>query len=142
MKREYKVFFFYLIALLIISITLSILKIGNIQVSLGKIQVPFNFRIIATIIGGIICLYLTIPKGLLKKILIVYCLLWLFRNLMLYIADHFNIINLFGKNYHISVIIRNYYGKVYLLEGPLPFILVWLIYYFISYMKKRDAATE
>jgi len=139
-----KVLLFYYLFLGASSLLFSWLNIHPFNYLYAGKWMEFNPIIIPTIIGGIISLGLTIPRRSLKIFLIVYTFLWVFRFVVLYVANRIGEAFIFHRVYHIDLIVGNYYKTVSRLDTHLPFVIYWFINYIYTslYSKKEQPADE
>jgi hypothetical protein len=133
MKKGILIFTGYILILIVLSLVFNSLAINNDFHNTHANQYSLRLITIPTIIGGFICLYFTIPSQLLKNFSYVYAIIWILRFALLFIAFQIKQVEIFGKTYHLNVIIANYYKNTSRLETPLPFLAIWLLY--ISYEK-------
>lgn len=117
----------YLAFLFVFSLLLSRLNSLVFYIPLGGNKIEVNVIMLLTILGGIICLKLTVSPGALKIFLIIYACLWIIRYVVLLVALHVKEVSLFGKVFHLYLIIPSYYSNVSRLGTPLPFIIFWFI---------------
>lgn len=141
MRKAVKVLTGYLFGLLLCSLLLKYYGIENYVNPLNDSRTQLlNPMMIITIAGGIISLWLTLPKKQLYLFLAIYVALWMLRFLVLFLADKIGTVVLMGNSYRLDVIIPNYYSSVSRLATPLPFVVFWLIsYYFIGRSNAQEA---
>lgn len=134
MRKAVKVLLGYLFGLLMCSLLLKYFGIENYVNPLNDSRTQLlNPMMIITVLGGILSLWLTLPKKQFYVFLLIYSSLWALRFLVLFLADTIGTVELLGKAYRLDVIIPNYYSSVSRLATPLPFVVFWLInYYFIE----------
>ena len=139
-----KVLLFYYLFLGASSLLFSWLHIHPVQYLYAGKWMEFNPIIIPTIIGGVISLGLTIPRRSFKIFLIVYTFLWVFRFVVLYIANRIGEVYIIHRVYHIDLIVGNYYKTVSRLDTHLPFVIYWFINYIYTslYANKKGGETE
>ena len=147
MRKAVKVLLGYLFGLLICSLLLKYFGIENYVNPLNDSRTQLlNPMMIITVLGGILSLWLTLPKKQLYVFLLIYSALWILRFLVLFLADKIGTVELLGNTYRLDVIIPNYYSSVSRLATPLPFVVFWLInYYLIERGKSHpdgDSRTE
>lgn len=128
MKKAAIVLTVYLLSLLIFSLIQNYLKENDAFLTDGRIK-ALSPMMLVTIIGGIISLYITLPKSSFKIFIVVYSCLWVVRILMLSLADRIGEVMIFGRPFRFDLIIPNYYENVSRLGTPLPFIIFWFINY-------------
>ncbi len=137
-----KVLLFYYLFLGASSLLFSWLNIHPFTYLYAGRPMEFNPIIIPTIIGGIISLGLTIPTRSLRIFLIVYTFLWVFRFVVLYIANHIGEAYIFHRVYRVDLIVGNYYKTVSRLDTHLPFVIYWFINYIYTTLQKKKPASE
>jgi hypothetical protein len=137
MKKAVIVLVAYLVLLLIFSLIFSYTGINNSAIEMGATKKLLTPMMGVTVIGGIIALYLTVDKKLLKLFLIIYLFLWLLRIAMLYLSQYIGEVSVFGRAFRFDVIIPNYYENVSRITTPLPFILFWFINYLLERRKLK-----
>lgn len=128
MKKAAIVLTVYLLSLLIFSLIQNYLKENDAFLTDGRIK-ALSPMMLVTIIGGIISLYITLPKSSFKIFIVVYSCLWVVRILMLSLADRIGEVMIFGRPFRFDLIIPSYYENVSRLGTPLPFIIFWFINY-------------
>jgi hypothetical protein len=141
MGKATKISIIYLASLLVFSIIFSALNFYKIFIPFfGGNTIELRPMMLVTVIGGIVALKLTVSARALKIFLLIYSCLWLIRYLVLYIALHTGEINIFGRIFHLDLIVPGYYRTVSRLETPLPFVTFWLINrLFVQNKKFQDA---
>lgn len=142
MGKPVKVLVFYLGALFICTLVFMWLKIQIIYIPYENDRIEIKSLMIATIIGGIILLKLTVSPGALKIFLLIYASLWAIMFLVLYTAHHIKEINFLGREFHVNLIVPSYYSTVSRLGTPLPFVIFWLINHIFSTRKMQPVAKE
>lgn len=142
MSKAVKVFILYIVLLLICSLIFSWFNINSDFHNLPGSLYGVRPIIIPTIIGGLIALKYTVPARSFKIFLIVYFSLWAVRYIVLFAANNIGTVYLFGKTFHLDLIIANYYKTASRLETPLPFVLFWFIYFFYTKIEKPRSGSE
>jgi hypothetical protein len=142
MSKAVKAFMLYIVLLLVCSLILSWFNINSDFHNIPGSLYPVRLIIIPTIIGGLIALKYTVSARPFKIFLIVYFSLWIIRYIVLFSADKIGSVYLFGKTFHLDLIIANYYKTASRLETPLPFVLFWFIYFFYTKIEKPTNGTE
>jgi hypothetical protein len=135
MKKAVIVLVAYLVLLLVFSLIFSYTGIINSALEMGATKKLLTPMMGVTVVGGIVALYLTVDKKLLRLFLIIYLSLWLLRIAMLYLSQHIGEVSVFGRTFRFDVIIPNYYENVSRITTPLPFILFWFINYLLERRK-------
>ena len=134
MKKAVKVLAVYLSGLLVFSLIFSWLGITNFNTTLLHNTISIQPLMFLTIAGGIWALWVTVTPGAFKIFILIYCLLWIVRFFILYLASHFAVINLFNHSLNFYIIVNNYYAQVSRLATPLPFVIFWLVNHYFSNM--------
>ncbi len=128
MKKAAIVLTIYLLSLLIFSLIQNYFKLNDAFLTDGRIK-AFSPMMLATIVGGLISLYITLPKSSFKIFIIVYGCLWVIRLVMLTLATNIGEVEIFNRPFRFDLIIPNYYENVSRLGTPLPFVIFWFINY-------------
>lgn len=128
MKKAALVLTVYLVSLLLFSLIQNYFKLNDAFLTDGRIK-AFSPMMLATIVGGIISLYITLPKSSFKIFIIVYGCLWVIRVIMLSFATQIGEVEIFNRPFRFDIIIPNYYENVSRLGTPLPFVIFWFINY-------------
>jgi hypothetical protein len=128
MKKAAIVLTIYLLSLLIFSLIQNYFKLNDAFLTDGRIK-AFSPMMLATIVGGLISLYITLPKSSFKIFIIVYSCLWVIRLVMLTLATNIGEVEIFNRPFRFDLIIPNYYENVSRLGTPLPFVIFWFINY-------------
>jgi hypothetical protein len=142
MSKAAKVLLAYYIFLGVTSLIFSMLKIHKTYFDYGGKPTEFNPMWVPTIIGGLICLSLTVPLRSFKLFVVVYIILWILRWILLYIGNRMGETTVAGKNYHFELIFYNYYRNVSRLDTHLPFVLYWFINYLFTKVVKQQETKE
>jgi hypothetical protein len=137
MAKPVKVLICYLGALFACTLIFMWLKIQVVYIPYGNDKIEVKTIMLATIIGGIIALRLTVSQRALRIFILIYACLWAIRFIILYAAIHIKEINFFGRIFHLDLIIPGYYNTVSRIGTPLPFIIFWLINHIFSINKSN-----
>lgn len=142
-SKPLKVLMLYYVFLGACAIIFALLKINSFWFDYGGRKTEFNPIWIPTIIGGLVALKLTVPPRSFRLFVIVYCILWVLRFVLLYFANQIGEINFLNRTYRFDLIIYNYYKNVSRLDTHLPFVMYWFInYLFTVIIKQQDANTK
>lgn len=142
MKRGIKIFVIYIFSLLFCSVVLGKLHINSDRWTTQNTLFNLQPILIPTMIGGLIALKLTVPSKAFKAFIIIYVALWIFRIVLLTVADKIGETEIAGRVFRFDLIIRNYYKTASRLETPLPFIIFWFIYHFYTMILNKGSDTS
>lgn len=131
MKRPVMIFAGYLFFLVIMRLLLNKFEVSAmlLPVSQGRLQAEINAMLPFTILGGLISLFLILPRKSFKLFLFIYSAVWLFRIVLYLLSYQLGDVTLANKTFHSDLIINNYFLTISRLETPLPFIIFWLFYF-------------
>lgn len=127
MKKAVKVWGGYLVSLLIISLFFSWVGLNSFMVEKGKLAIPVNPVIIATVIGGLISLKQIVSNRSFKTFIVIYLGLWILRYILIYSGNQIGEMSILHRKFRFDIILKNYYENIFRITTPMPFIIFWLI---------------